>query len=292
MFMASPITHAARHSTPHPRDVNAPDAGLVRRFLEDRRRSDLTHGRPLQHAAILIQARWRGGVMARWYRYTLWQRATITIQRRVRHTMRLRPPSVALAASKVQRSWRAHASRQIFAYLRGMIEFRETAGDASQLLRCINPREAQLMADASLSSHVRFRLGGASFPPSIYYKVRCQMHSRTALETQRGLSHIFSQVFTHGAITDVGAFAPRDYTAARKQPWPGSRSSTPRPDSATDQRKQQTVADKRAGWYSRVENNGWRLVLPRRRPAYLQTSHCSHPLPLPLVGERPAIGQL
>ena len=45
--------------------------------------------------------------------------------------------------------------------------------------------------------HVRFRLGGMVFPPTVYYKI-----------------------YAHGAVTDVGAYAPRDYTAARRNPNP------------------------------------------------------------------------
>ena len=43
--------------------------------------------------------------------------------------------------------------------------------------------------------HVRFRLGGAVFPPTIFYKI-----------------------YSHGGVTDVGTFAPRDYTAHFQPP--------------------------------------------------------------------------
>jgi len=38
------------------------------------------------------------------------------------------------------------------------------------MLRSINPREAALL-DAAAGTHVRFRLGGAAFPPVIMYKI-------------------------------------------------------------------------------------------------------------------------
>lgn len=44
------------------------------------------------------------------------------------------------------------------------------AGDPKQLLRAINPGEAAFF-DRAAGIHVRFRLGGLSFPPCIYYKV-------------------------------------------------------------------------------------------------------------------------
>jgi hypothetical protein len=108
-----------------------------------------------------------------------------------------------------------------------MILFREQ-GDPAQLLRCINPKEAALM-DRALGCHVRFRLGGATFPPTIYYKV-----------------------FTHGAVTDVCAFAPRDYTA-HKQPLPVVLHNKEKPRAAAGR-------SAKAGWYRRWENNGWRPV--------------------------------
>ncbi len=39
-----------------------------------------------------------------------------------------------------------------------------------ELLRGINPREAQLV-DAAAGLHVRLRLGGSMFPPLVFYKI-------------------------------------------------------------------------------------------------------------------------
>ncbi len=38
------------------------------------------------------------------------------------------------------------------------------------MMRAINPREAELM-DPAAGTHVRFRLGGAFFPPLVFYKI-------------------------------------------------------------------------------------------------------------------------
>lgn len=43
-------------------------------------------------------------------------------------------------------------------------------GDPRELLRVINPREAALV-DAAAGIHVRFRLGGSTFPPLVFYKI-------------------------------------------------------------------------------------------------------------------------
>lgn len=52
-------------------------------------------------------------------------------------------------------------------------------------LQSINPREAALL-DSAAGLHVRLRLGGVTFPPTIYYKI-----------------------FTHKAVCDVGACGRR-----------------------------------------------------------------------------------
>jgi hypothetical protein len=161
----------------------------------------------------------------------------------------LHKPSPETAASAVlQRAWRRSTNLRIYRYYRDLITFRN-AGDPKVMLKAINPLEAHLI-DAAAGIHVRFRLGGHQFPPTIYYKM-----------------------FTHSALCDVGAFAPRDYTAVGQAP------------SAMDghnKHRQRDLIDKRsirvgsaffgtkhvggatdpnqAGWYRRTTNNGWRPV--------------------------------
>lgn len=55
-------------------------------------------------------------------------------------------------------------------------------------MKYINPNEAKLIDPAS-GIHIKFRLAGEQFPPTIYYKI-----------------------FTHRPIQDICANAPRDYT--------------------------------------------------------------------------------
>ena len=73
------------------------------------------------------------------------------------------------AARRIQRAWLGFRNARIFRYYRDLIHFRER-GDPKELLRSINPREAQL-ADAAAGIHVRFRLGGTVFPPLVFYKI-------------------------------------------------------------------------------------------------------------------------
>merc|ERR1719318_2004283 len=131
----------------------------------------------------------------------------------------------------IQKAWRRHIDRQVFQYYQQLISFQDKRG-AQFLLRCINPAESKLLDEAS-GSHVRFRLGGVRFPPSIYYKI-----------------------YTNRNIADVGAFAPRSYTKAENKDIP-SRYVHNRglviddPSINTDD------------WYERHENNGWRMVNQR-----------------------------
>lgn len=124
---------------------------------------------------------------------------------------------------------------RIYRYYRDLIRFRER-GDPAVLLRAVNPREASL-SDPACGIHVRFRLGGATFPPLIFYKI-----------------------FTHRPVADMCAFSPRDYVAAaiaKQQKAREQRVHTKSP------RVKKVRDDSDEGWYRRVENNGWRPVSER-----------------------------
>ena len=90
-------------------------------------------------------------------------------------------------ATRIQNTYRSHSSVRIYRFMRSLVDFR-SAGDPKQLLKTINPAEASLF-DASTKISLRFRLGGSSFPPTLYYKI-----------------------FTAAPVADINSFAPRDYT--------------------------------------------------------------------------------
>ncbi|XP_015416142.1 PREDICTED: uncharacterized protein C11orf65 homolog, partial [Myotis davidii] len=90
------------------------------------------------------------------------------------------------------------------------------------------------LLDAAAGIHVRFRFGGAKFPPDIYYKI-----------------------FTERHIEDLCANSPRDYTKLSAKYASHIRS---------DNLQKQDCR----GWYRRIENNGWRLVSHR---FWLSTEH-------------------
>lgn len=162
------------------------------------------------------------------------------------------PFSSGRAAFLIQRAWRGFTNRRIFGYLREMLLFREQ-GDAKHLLRCINPREASLI-DAATQIHVRFRLGGSLFPPAIYYKV-----------------------FTHAPVADIGAFAPRDYTApSSHQPPPIVLHNHGRLGDARFEAA--AAAMEFDGWYRRSENNGWRAVAGETLGDMDTTARTSRPI--------------
>uniref|UniRef100_A0A8C5MEB2 Chromosome 11 open reading frame 65 n=1 Tax=Leptobrachium leishanense TaxID=445787 RepID=A0A8C5MEB2_9ANUR len=132
------------------------------------------------------------------------------------------------AATSIQRAFRRVLDLKVFQFYKNLINFKGM-GDPRLLLKSINPREAELI-DAAAGVHVRFRLGGVTFPPNIYYKL-----------------------FTHRPIVDMCANSPKDYTRQSvKQPLPRqihNRGTTP-------------VLD-HDNWYRRVENNGWRPLALR-----------------------------
>jgi hypothetical protein len=135
---------------------------------------------------------------------------------------------------------------RIYRYYKDLINFRGK-GDPYQLLKTINRGEAHLLDPAS-KTHVRFRLGGLSFPPLIYYKI-----------------------FVHGSVVDINAFAPRDYQQMKKEQKKAS-------INITFDRKE---GDKHQGWYERIENNGWRpindKILTPFDPIEIETSNKPKP---------------
>ncbi|RKO88857.1 hypothetical protein BDK51DRAFT_26479 [Blyttiomyces helicus] len=141
------------------------------------------------------------------------------------------------AARKIQTAWKnSYASRvpplyyiytRIYRFYRDLIKFRER-GDPRQLLRFINPQEARLI-DASMGLHVRFRLGGASFPPTIFYKI-----------------------FVHQNMVDMNAFSPRAYTLADTK--------AVLPKTLFNNVGELPGPVENGGWYQRFDNNGWRPV--------------------------------
>ncbi|KAJ3101151.1 hypothetical protein HDU97_001617 [Phlyctochytrium planicorne] len=134
------------------------------------------------------------------------------------------------AAKKIQRAWRSYYAIKIYRFYRELIRFREK-GDPKKLLKFVNPKEAQLIDGAS-GIHVRFRLGGTKFPPTIYYKI-----------------------FVHSRMVDMNAFSPRDYTKEAKQLQPKVLFTNVQPLPSGN--------PENGGWYKRYENNGWRPVSDR-----------------------------
>ncbi|KXJ17075.1 Uncharacterized protein C11orf65 [Exaiptasia diaphana] len=62
------------------------------------------------------------------------------------------------AAKVIQRSWRKHIDTQVYRYYKDLINFK-TRGDPALMLRCINPREADIL-DSAAGVHIKFRLAG------------------------------------------------------------------------------------------------------------------------------------
>ncbi|KAJ3083642.1 hypothetical protein HDU99_007655 [Rhizoclosmatium hyalinum] len=119
------------------------------------------------------------------------------------------------------------AARKIYYFYKNLIQFRE-AGNPCFLLKYVNPKESKLI-DSACGIHVRFRLGGTTFPPTIYYKI-----------------------FIHHKLVDMNAFSPRDYTKT-KQLLPRQLFT-----------KGYDIEDhNNTGWYQRIENNGWRPIVER-----------------------------
>ncbi|XP_001381470.1 protein MFI [Monodelphis domestica] len=129
------------------------------------------------------------------------------------------------AARIIQKAWKNYLDICVFSHFRNLIYIRRQ-GDPHQLLKYIDPKEAELI-DAASGINIRFRLGGEKFPPCIYYKI-----------------------FTHRNIVDLCANSPRDYVNVI-------------PKRLAHLPFFKNLKDDHRGWYQRVENNGWRLVSKR-----------------------------
>lgn len=216
--------------------------------------------------AVRMQAWWRMVEEQRLYyliRFSLYQIAALQVQGAWREFCQRRymqMPTKAqatpeeTAARIIQSLWRRYTNVRIFRYYRDLIRFRLT-GDPVMLLRTINPSETALLDRAS-GVHVRFRLGGSSFPPTMMYKI-----------------------FVHRPICDVNAFAPRDYTTSRPR-TPRQRHNK---DEFIEEARDKAVRvgsirvgvsyfgaevkdvgpDGTSNWYRRVENNEWRPITMR-----------------------------
>ncbi|TRY69899.1 hypothetical protein DNTS_015360 [Danionella cerebrum] len=129
------------------------------------------------------------------------------------------------AARVIQRAWKKHLDTAVFKYLKKLLSF-QNEGDPRLLLRFINPVEANILDSAS-GALIRFRLGGPTFPPNIYFKI-----------------------YTRAPVVDMCAFSPRDYTQLKQAI----------PCQINNSTLLQYNRDDHTGWYKRIENNGWRIL--------------------------------
>lgn len=152
------------------------------------------------------------------------------------------------AVRRIQLRWRSFSCRRIFRYFCDLVCVK-LQGAPADLLKTIIPLETGLF-DKAAGVHVRFRLGGAVFPPKIYFKV-----------------------FTHRPLCDVNAFAPRDYTKEEKpDAFHNNNYQKTLPKHGKYQRRPirvgakyfdaaiKTFSSDTSTWYHREENNPWRPI--------------------------------
>ncbi|KAJ3339343.1 hypothetical protein HDU93_008348 [Gonapodya sp. JEL0774] len=230
------------------------------------------------YCATVIQARWKMWAVRRKYVFARTKQGLelkkilkeMREQEGKRHERGALEGNREEAARRIQGAWRSYYVRQlillishtslmqnlsqfkrIYRFYRNVINLHAHT-PPGHLIRILNPRERQLLLDPATPIHIRFRLGGDTFPPKVYYKV-----------------------FVEGGVCDLGGFAPRDYAKdpAVKQVLPGTlfnktqqkgkpgvigsagESSGSRPGLGSGSAP--------AGWYLRTTNNGYRPVPTR-----------------------------
>ncbi|KAI8619494.1 hypothetical protein BC830DRAFT_1103872 [Chytriomyces sp. MP71] len=75
-----------------------------------------------------------------------------------------------IAACVIGRSWRRWRFRSIFRALKAAL-FKAERSVTLDVLKKLCPREAEFVSDPMTQPRIRFRFGGDSFPPNIYFKV-------------------------------------------------------------------------------------------------------------------------
>eukprot|EP01135_Chromosphaera_perkinsii_P004294 Nk52_evm6s276 gene=Nk52_evmTU6s276 len=78
--------------------------------------------------------------------------------------------TLIMASCIIQRNWRSYFNRKIFLSLKLLI-CRAEKTMTFEVLRRMIPDEANLLNDPTITSRVRFRFGGTSFPPVVLFKV-------------------------------------------------------------------------------------------------------------------------
>lgn len=187
-----------------------------------------------QIAAIVIQTAWKNS--------TIWR--LLWVAKRNKFLSSIDPNQ---EARKIQRGWRSFCNKRVYKYLKELVLVK-FKGAPADLLRCIIPGEVDLFDKAS-GVHVRFRLGGAIFPPKIMFKV-----------------------FTHRALCDVNAFAPRAYIKEqRMDPFQLHNHLSSVPPNILKNKSIRvggryfdsivtTNTTNGEGWYRRDDNNEWRPI--------------------------------
>ncbi len=186
-----------------------------------------------QIGALVIQNGWRNYCAMRRRAYEAHMRAT-------------RPkPTPTRASVIIQNGWRSYSNRRIYMYYRDLV-VDKLQGAPQELLRTIIPNESSLL-DRAAGVLARFRLGGAVFPPKIYFKI-----------------------FTYRGVCDVNAFAPRDYV--NEKPNEAVQQNIHERYIPKDRAKynrhlrvgksyfgtQVMTATTTNNWYQREERNSWR----------------------------------
>ena len=99
--------------------------------------------------------------------------------------------------------------------------------------------------------------GGVSFPPTIFFKI-----------------------FTHRPVADMCAFSPRDYVEQQKRQQEHHQHAN-----STIDNSQRRMLEDRAGWYQRIERNGWRPLSDGNAQALFIALYCHafHSITLPSI---------
>ena len=180
------------------------------------------------------------------------------------------------ACITIQRWFRSHYQRETFRLLKESIRLNESTC-TKDVAKLLNSRDAPLLLDPAIEARVRFRFGGTSFPPFIYYKIF--LDNTTTVLIDGKTSSEKSQDF----ITDAG-----------KLMGIGKLTITLWESSCADSRSVSASRDSNPA-YLGGRNNFWR-ILGSEDPLLLMgatpSSNVSTPVPPAVLGDVDEIGAM
>ncbi|KAJ1500451.1 putative protein CXorf58 [Coelomomyces lativittatus] len=172
------------------------------------------------------------------------------------------------AATCIRRAWCRYRDKKRFLLIKRLL-LKSEHTLTHQLLRRLHPNEVALLKDPVTQARVRFRLGGATFPPTVYYKIYTRgvhvhylSHQLTWTAPEQACKMMGAKKYMQAVTQDLQWYHLFDVVNAKEY-----------------QRYLSDLDTRPVSWGGR--NNEWRPIptnlFPWSSPTYVSTTHWTHP---------------